>query len=174
MGFTSAEDVAKQARGSVGTFPWHEVCGVAQLGEGWGWGEVEAVLRKDSAALDLQSVWEDAVEVGYVQVVSCLLPFVDTTAEAVPQERLAELLSWRNGAHIASELPPLQEACQAAGIAPTPQHTDSLGQILVVVQLDTMLPNQLTDLDTLACLPQNSSEPILFPPACATRHAPES
>eukprot|EP00754_Rhynchopus_humris_P022654 Rhum_TRINITY_DN14798_c43_g1::Rhum_TRINITY_DN14798_c43_g1_i1::g.111145::m.111145 len=146
--------VGVQGSGSC-RFPFERLCGRGRCGGGgrWGWDEVDRLLKDDAAAAPAvaDTAFAAAVQGGWVLATACLLPHLSSSAvaEAVDQARLLELASWARGGVVAAEVAALEAACAGAGIACGEQERALCGRRVAVLQLDTMLPGELTDLDTL-------------------------
>ena len=174
-------------------FPFESLCGRGPCGGGgrWGWDEVDRLLKEDAAAPPSQpaaypaapavadAAFAAAVQSGWVLAAACLLPHLSSSAvaEAVDQARLLELASWARGGVVAAEEAALEAACAAAGIACGKQERALCGRRVAVLQLDTMLPGELTDLDTLLVRQAEGGleeEEVLLPPSVVRRLALEN
>ncbi|KAJ9455407.1 hypothetical protein DIPPA_35808 [Diplonema papillatum] len=138
-------------------------------------GEVLSIIEPFSSTTrhGIEAALLHAIKSGHVQVVKQLLPYYqpgdgESSILAEHEGRVHELASWFDGATVVEDEGELVSLLQDAGIVADANHKKQLGQPGAVLNLDTLLPTALTELDTLLVRFADGTT-ALFPPKALRR-----
>eukprot|EP01060_Flectonema_neradi_P025852 TRINITY_DN34699_c0_g1_i1.p1 TRINITY_DN34699_c0_g1~~TRINITY_DN34699_c0_g1_i1.p1 ORF type:complete len:187 (+),score=35.75 TRINITY_DN34699_c0_g1_i1:61-621(+) len=148
--------------------PFFEMCGRGSDSK-----VIESILNafcESDVVPNVETALREAIEEGHVQVVGLLSGIIDKQNDEWSEKdksRLSELVSWSSDVTVCDSPSEITANLLAAGIEQLPLHTQLCGSRCVVLSMDSMLPDTLTDLDTLTVL--HEGEELLYSTKCLIR-----
>ena len=111
----------------------------------------------------IEESYKEAIDEGHVQVVRVLEKIANSPENS---DRISEILSWSTDITVSDSVD-ISSNLLSAGIEQLPLHTQCCGLPCTVISFDSMLPNTLTELDTLTTICDGNE--LMFSTKCLVR-----